>query len=159
MNIFATSKDPILSAICLDDKRLVKMCLETAQIVSTSLHLTGRGADRLYRPTHIRHPCVIWAIQDAHLNWLMQHFYGLLLEYTFRYHKVHASKFIFDVVCELPLKLETCEIDFVNCARNSAHNLDFTHLPVHVAYRHYLQARWATDKRLPTWTYRNKPNW
>lgn len=48
MNIFATSSNPRDCAQSLDDKRLVKMTLETTQILSTVMHLSGHAGP--YRP-------------------------------------------------------------------------------------------------------------
>lgn len=41
MNIFATSNCPKECAAFLDDKRVVKMCLETSQMLSTALYCTN----------------------------------------------------------------------------------------------------------------------
>src|SRR4029077_5191734 len=49
MNIFATSPDPIRSAQALDDFRLNKMIVESCQILSAALHITGRGTPDLYQ--------------------------------------------------------------------------------------------------------------
>lgn len=39
MNIFATDVSPVACAKALDDKRVVKMVLETAQMLSTAMHM------------------------------------------------------------------------------------------------------------------------
>jgi malate/lactate dehydrogenase len=43
MNIFATSPCPIQSAKALDDKRIVKMCSESLQLLVTALHANVIG--------------------------------------------------------------------------------------------------------------------
>lgn len=39
MNIFATDISPVACAKALNDKRVVKMVLETAQMLSTAVHM------------------------------------------------------------------------------------------------------------------------
>ena len=61
MNIFVTSNCPKLSAQALDNKRVVKMVLETAQLLSTAIFINSTITyDNLYKPTHVKHPCTIW---------------------------------------------------------------------------------------------------
>jgi hypothetical protein len=57
MNIFVTSICPIESVQALDNKRLIKMILESAQILSTAIWLNSKQShSELYRATHIKHP-------------------------------------------------------------------------------------------------------
>lgn len=46
MNIFVVDEDPAICAEYLDDKRVVKMVLETAQMLSTALGDAGDIFDR-----------------------------------------------------------------------------------------------------------------
>lgn len=88
MNIFATSKSAIRCAEVLDDKRVVKMVLETSQLLATSINLCGGKAT--YKSTHVNHPCAIWArTSKSNYEWLLSHFDALLLEYHKRFGKVH----------------------------------------------------------------------
>jgi len=95
-----------------NDKHLVKMILEYAQLLSTahrvldgtptvSVGKTGRKQTRyiigdsrddiLYSATHINHPSAVWARQsDKNYDWLFRLFQDLMTEYTYRYGKVHA---------------------------------------------------------------------
>lgn len=85
MNIFASDISPIISAQNLDDRRLVKMTLESAQLLSTTL-----GGP--YKPTHQRHPCTLWVKEHpSHALWLYHHFLALSDEYTYRFDKIHKS--------------------------------------------------------------------
>lgn len=112
MNIFYLDNDPRVCAEMHNDKHLVKMILEYAQLLSTahrvldgtptiSVGKTGRkqtryiiGDDRndiLYSATHINHPSAVWARQsDKNYDWLFSLFQALMTEYTYRYGKVHA---------------------------------------------------------------------
>ncbi len=74
----------------LSDRHVVKMVLETAQILCTIAHLHGHAPP--YRPTHANHPCVIWAGAGyANWRWLVRHGLALCDEYTRRYERIHKS--------------------------------------------------------------------
>jgi len=101
MNIFVTDRCPVQSARNLPDKHIVKMPLETCQMLSIiysdwyygvgNLHkldgtpyATARGAFR-------NHPCTQWAAANQYnLAWLIRHGQALCAEYTARYNKQHA---------------------------------------------------------------------
>ena len=94
MNIFRLDNDPFVAAYNQCNKHVVKMCLETAQLLSTAHRvLDGEDANPdLYKATHKNHPSAVWARENSsNYLWLMQHFDALLLEYAFRYYKRHAS--------------------------------------------------------------------
>jgi hypothetical protein len=91
MNIFQLDENPMLNAQYHCNKHIVKMPLETAQMLCTALQLHGIPAR--YKPTHKGHPCTIWVSQSR------RNFGGLALlglelckEYTYRYDKVHKCK-------------------------------------------------------------------
>lgn len=164
MNIFASDACPVQSAMALDDKRLVKMCLETAQILSSVMRKTRGDAVAnqlgLYKATHANHPCVRWAENDQNLSWLVDHGFSLCLEFSLRFKKVHSSMQVIMAVSRLfPEPIDHLGITFQNSARNKTLDLDFSDLPVHEAYRAYLNARWNTDKTPPKWTTRQPPEW
>jgi hypothetical protein len=94
------------------DKHVVKMILETAQLLSTAHRVldgiesidtsSGRkkkvyklNDDRdliLYSATHINHPSAVWARQAVeNYNWLVDHLFALGTEYTYRYGKQHLT--------------------------------------------------------------------
>ena len=151
MNIFVTSICPITSARFLDDKRVVKMILEAAQMLSTALRYHGLNVG--YKATHANHPCNVWARQSrANWYWLYTHAVALCEEYTRRYSKVHKSQ---DLILELlsyqDLLPAGPRTPFVNCAANKSAGVDFKDVDnVFVAYRYYLYARWELDKRPAT---------
>jgi two-component SAPR family response regulator len=93
MNIFYIHESPVVSAKAMSDKHVVKMILESAQLMSTAHHkLNSNIAIYLYKPTHVNHPSNVWVRESAeHYEWLYQHFLALCNEYTNRYHKVHAT--------------------------------------------------------------------
>jgi len=93
VNIFILDSDPVIAAQSQCDKHVVKMILETAQLLSTAVIETGGKA--LYKPTHANHPCAIWARKSqSNFKWLKRHGLALCEEYTNRYGKVHAAEFV-----------------------------------------------------------------
>lgn len=162
MNIFVSSSDPIKSAQALDDRRVIKMVLETAQLLSTALHELGMSEGlNIYRPTHRNHPCSIWA-RESYKNfiWLLQHFEALSSEYEKRFGRKHKSyitlidnfsdAFLQKLKNKIGKKNRTA---FANCT-------DFKDEPdVHQAYILALQKKWRNDKIPPKWTNAKRPDW
>ena len=101
MNIFVTDPSPVASAQVLPDKHIVKMPLETCQMLSIvasdkwghgfgtlpkldgTPYKTEKGAFR-------NHPCTVWA-QDNY-TWFILHGLALCYEYTHRYGKKHSGQ-------------------------------------------------------------------
>lgn len=91
MNIFFLSVCAILSAVLQCDKHVVKMILETAQLLSTA-HFELDGESPAYKPTHKNHPSAVWVRQSSgNYLWLHAHLLALGEEYTKRYGKVHKT--------------------------------------------------------------------
>jgi len=92
MNIFVLDKCPFVAAEYQCDKHVVKMVLETGQMLSTIHRQYGNEHDTLYRPTHAKHPCTVWASTNrANYRWLYDHFIALANEYRHRYYKTHST--------------------------------------------------------------------
>lgn len=75
------------------DKHVVKMILESAQMLCTAHRILDKSDnDLLYNATHKNHPSSRWT-REGHLNylWLYSHFIALGREYERRYGKVHAT--------------------------------------------------------------------
>jgi hypothetical protein len=93
MNIFFLDENPTLSAQYHVDKHVVKMILETAQLLCSVHHVTDQVTDQVpYKLSHKNHPCAVWARQSLS-NYLYLCELGLELgkEYTYRYGKKHKS--------------------------------------------------------------------
>ena len=101
MNIFVTDPCPIQSARNLPDKHIVKMPLETCQMLAIIYSDWYYGVGKLYkkdgtpyatsRGAFRNHPCTIWAgTNEYNLAWLIRHGYALCHEYNLRYNKVHT---------------------------------------------------------------------
>lgn len=93
MNIFFLDQDPEKAARYQCNKHIVKMVLESAQLLSTAHHETNsKYAPLLYKATHKNHPCSVWTrSSQANYNWLYRHFLFLSDEYFRRYDKVHKT--------------------------------------------------------------------
>lgn len=97
MNIFILDRDPVLAAQMVIDKHLVKMPLETAQLLCTVSVLLGGTAP--YKPTHKNHPSTLWTKESlGNWNWVYTHGLGLCKEYTRRYGKVHKCQEIIELM-------------------------------------------------------------
>ena len=101
MNIFVTDSCPIQSARNVPDKHIVKMPLETCQMLAIIYSDWYYGVGKLYksdgtpyRTAHgafRKHPCTQWAAANPYnLAWLIRHGYALCHEYNLRYNKVHT---------------------------------------------------------------------
>jgi hypothetical protein len=116
MNIFRLHDNPTLCAVFHNDKHVVKMILESCQLLSTAHRVndgcakqvpsekTGRliwrweipDATRntfLYQATHVNHPCAIWCrMSEDNYRWLWELTQALCAEYTHRYGKQHKCE-------------------------------------------------------------------
>ena len=98
MNIFYLHKDPVIAAKVQYNKHVVKMILESAQMLCTAHHMLGdRDVDGdfvnvPYKKAHVNHPSTIWVRENSlHYDWLYEHMMALGDEYTRRYGKTHLS--------------------------------------------------------------------
>jgi hypothetical protein len=78
------------------DKHVVKMILETAQLLySAHWELCPAGLPSVaYRKTHVNHPCAIWVRESlSNYRWLTDLGYWLCREYRYRYgNKTHKTE-------------------------------------------------------------------
>lgn len=102
MNILYLDDDLEKCAQYHCDTHVIKMILESTQILCTVLHEKGINAP--YRPTHKKHPCVIWAGES--LNnwiWLKEFTKELNKEYQYRFnHKNPHQSFLVSQSLPLP---------------------------------------------------------
>jgi hypothetical protein len=92
MNIFYLSHCPQKAAQVQYNKHVVKMILETAQLLCTAHHELGSSIDIPYKATHKNHPSAIWVRSSAEAYmWAYEHMLALGAEYTKRYGKQHLT--------------------------------------------------------------------
>lgn len=96
MNIFVLDTNPSKAAEYHCDKHVIKMILESAQLLCTCHHFYSTNTEHMYKPTHVYHPCAKWVrVCTGNYYWLYELFCGLLNEYEKRYNKIHScAKFI-----------------------------------------------------------------
>jgi hypothetical protein len=77
------------------DRHVVKMILESAQMLCGTFHVQGLLAP--YKKTHENHPCSKW-VRESHMNyeWILSHSKSLCSEYTRRYNKSHKTHSIIE---------------------------------------------------------------
>ena len=108
MNIFVLDENPVTSAKMMCDKHVVKMIVESAQMLSTAHRMidgnlytdktkAGRKIKRwkhpnsnmektLYKACHTGHPSTVWVMQSAYnYHWLYKHMMALNTEFKMRY--------------------------------------------------------------------------
>lgn len=96
MNIFILSENPKECAEFHCDKHVVKMIVETAQLLSTAWRELGEEKFWMYKSTHRNHPCSLWARESrGNMRWLTHLGYCLCKEYEHRYGKRHSCADMF----------------------------------------------------------------
>ena len=97
MNIFYLHECPDKAARLQYNKHVVKMILESAQMLCTAHHHYAErheiNADYIpYKKAHYNHPSTIWARENHYqYQWLYWHMMALGDEYKKRYNKEHLS--------------------------------------------------------------------
>ncbi len=154
MNIFYLHHHPQLAAMSHCDKHVVKMILESAQILSAVHHRFGSVVPSMYKATHTKHPSTLWAgDSETHYNWLWQMAMCLCQEYTKRYGKVHKTQPVLEALKNPPNGMSTlpflqppqCMPDECKVPGNTVK-----------AYQNYYNKHKAY---MAKWNYSNPPAW
>ena len=89
VNIFVLDEDPQAAAADHCDKHVVKMILESGQMLCAA-HPPEVAP---WKRTHYNHPCTVWTrSSQENYKWLACLGLALCEEYTKRYHKTHKSE-------------------------------------------------------------------
>lgn len=157
MNIFYLSEYADEAAEMHCDKHVVKMILETAQLLSTAHRVLDGDdyADRagLYKITHTNHPSAVWVRQsEANYYWTLHLLWYLCAEYSKRYHKVHKTARLIDALAVVPDNIP--DGDFTEPPQCMPD--EYKHLDTVVAYRTYYQNEKAD---FAVWKYTQAPTW
>lgn len=90
MQLFVLDRCPVHSAMYLADVHVIKMCLETAQILSSVMVIKGlplfEGAPKAY---NTRHPVIRAIDTQAKINWVLHYNLALHIEFMYRFRKKH----------------------------------------------------------------------
>ena len=121
MNVFVLDQDPRVCATYHNDKHVVKMILETAQLLCGVHHMTESNLDIPYKLSHKNHPCSIWARKSLeNYVWLCDLGMELSKEYTHRYGKTHKSQAVIEwCLTNLP---NIPEVGYMTEQPNAMHN-------------------------------------
>ena len=159
MNIFFLSWKPALCAKYHNNKHVVKMCIEYAQLLSTAHRVLdnsrlSKSYDRdLCRSTHVNHPCAIWVRESsANYLWLYDLFVELLKEYTFRYGKQHALTRLVKKLGKLPKNIQVGKRTRPALAMPDQYKVS----SVVTSYRLFYM---GAKRHLAQWKIRKQPTW
>ena len=179
MNIFILHNDPVIAAQMQCDKHVVKMIVESAQMLSTVhrmvdgkmerrpsksgsmlqyFKLDDEREDVLYKACHFNHPSTVWTRESMHnYRWHYDHFLALCKEYTYRYEKIHMTETkLSDVLSNLPnnIRVTTYKTPF-KLAMNS--NPECMSEDAVLSYRKFYETKQTRFNM--AWTKRRQPEW
>lgn len=157
MNIFVLDSNPTVASTMLHDTHIVKMILESAQLLSTTHRLLGSPhKDLVYKATHKNHPCALWVRETrGNYQWLFKHFVGLLKEYELRFGKVHACNRLLPYLSYNPVPIQEGLTSFVMAMPD-----EYKHDSPVVAYRRYYVGEKMVMKRgVASWRKDRVPEW
>jgi len=151
MNIFYLDSDVKLNAQYHVDKHIVKMIIETSQLLCGVHWYTGNEAP--YKLTHKNHPCAIW-VRQSKKNYLYLCELGkeLCKEYSYRYGKKHKTENVIDWCIQHIPNIPDKEFTYPPKAMPDEYKVD----SVIQSYRNY----YIGEKHsFAKWKYRNTPHW
>jgi hypothetical protein len=156
MNIFVLDEDPQVAALYHGDKHVVKMILETAQLLSTAHHCYNSSiAPLVYKKTHVNHPSTIWVrTNSTNYTWAYALLQSLLKEYTYRYGKIHSTSKLLEKLSHLPEGIPiTSKLTPFALAMPNQYKIPGN------AVESYRQYYIHEKKSVWSWKNREKPSW
>ena len=152
MNIFILDKDIEKCAQYHCDQHVVKMILESVQMLCTALN--KKGFTTPYKSTHIKHPCVLWVEESfGNYSWLQNLALALNTEYRFRFERDSDHKSI-----HVLNEISNCSYDnpgLTEFAQAMPDKYKIPGDPVRAYRRFYLGEKMGFAK----WTKRSAPEW
>jgi hypothetical protein len=155
MNIFVLDKDPVIAASYHNDRHVVKMILESAQMLSTA-HAVLDGKERHCNvgATHHNHPAAVWVRQStANYEWLWRLGTALLAQFEDRYGHEHSYKRTMAKLAKPPRRMPIDKLTpFAQCLPIPYKRADAVE-----AYRLYYMnekyhiAQWKPPSDTPEW--------
>lgn len=150
MNLFYLDSDPITCAEYHCDKHVIKMVLESAQMLSTCQRAYDN--DTTYRPTHVNHPVNVWLRQSVdHYDYLFNLYCALLGEYDNRYSRTHKSARVMFELNKYNFLPKASWTDPPQCMPDYCKRIDTID-----AYRVYYVSEKAY---MAKWQYSQQPEW
>lgn len=180
MNIFILDTNPVKAAQMQCDAHVVKMVLESAQMLSTAHRIldgdeiripskSGKTKvkgwqlidfreDVLYKAVHVGHPCTVWTMESSdNYLWHFEHYKALAEEYKYRYEKQHRSFVeLWEALEHPPKNIPEGKLTPFRLAMGAAPECIHTEDPVR-SYREFYQTKQERFKM--NWTKRPVPEW
>lgn len=181
MNLFVLDPDPVIAAQLQCNKHVVKMIVESAQMLSTAHRMLDGYCEKrpsksgkrtsnywvhpnefmereLYRAVHHHHPCTVWTTKSsANYHWHYKHFIALCNEFEYRYDKKHATDLkLRNILKQLPTNIPQGNLTQMPLAMQSNPECMFPNDPVK-SYRAFYQTKQERFKM--EWKRRPIPEW
>lgn len=154
MNRFVLHEDPKTAAKHHCDKHVVKMIIEEAQMLSTVHRMYGYEGDELYKATHAKHPCTVWASESReNYEWAYSLLTELCGEYTLRYNKIHKTSRLLELLWSVPAGIPDVPMTPIPQAMPDDVKIDGEPIK---AYRNYYIVH---KSRFAVWRYTEAPDW
>lgn len=164
MNIFRLDDDPFTAACYHSDSHVLKMLVETAQLMSTAHRFLDGDKAALRRiptlmfGTHVNHPCSVWvrACRDNY-EWAGKLMFGLLAEYDQRFGKGIKRHKLTDLVSALVHNVPYCVpskslLPVPLCMPSAYHgNNPVTSYRLYYFYEKKHLAHWRAPATVPEW--------
>lgn len=154
MNIFFLHIDPKLAAQYQCDKHVVKMIIETAQLLYCAhwMLCPEEVPTTAYKKSHPKHPSAIWARESIeNYTWLCQLGIELCYEYTHRYGKTHKTQYHIEwLIANIPKNIPLIKMTPLRLAMPDEYKRED---PVESYRLYYIGAK----TKLMQYTKRDKP--
>jgi hypothetical protein len=152
MNIFILDKDIEKCSQYHCDQHVVKMILESVQMLCTALNKKGFATP--YKSTHMKHPCVLWVeLSFENFLWLKNLALALNTEYRFRFERESDHKSIFALN-----EISNCRYDNLGLTEFVQAMPDKYKVPGD-AVKAYRQFYIGEKMGFAKWTKRSVPEW
>lgn len=168
MNIFVLDTNPVKAAEQMCDKHIVKMIIESCQMLSAAIDVNCRKDLRptelspsqqlglpQYPKAHLKHPCTEWVCKSrGNYNWLLRHLRALNFQYYKRYNKIHALEgccTVYDGQRQWLSFDQNKRTTFVQAMPDRYKSND----PVQAYRQYYIYEKFTFAK----WKMGNKPEW
>lgn len=159
MQLFILDYNPIKSVEMLSDCHIIKMCLETSQILSSIRFNKGlKWISPLPKPYNPNHPVILAINNSDKLNWLLDYNQALHDEFVFRFNKKHCYfdliKYYENLRDNAILNYKKSNLTFARDFKNfNTNKIDLVE-----SFRDYYKFKKSIIKR---WKYTNReePKW
>ena len=160
MQLFVLDYNPEDAVKSLSDIHLRKMCLETAQILSSIM--VNKGVPTCFnmpKPFNLKHPVIKAINTSKKINWLLEYNHKLHDEYLYRFGKSHSYHSLVDLyksklLKHISEKTEKSDLDFAKDFKD----VEILDEDIVEAYRKYYKYKKSIIKQ---WKYTNReePTW